>query len=282
MKSYYHSSHLGKLHYLDNLPSQLKETIVFLHGFTGSSRDFLNIPDDIANQYRCLIPDLPGHGKTRVLETETVFSTAGQVALLASWLNSLKIPKIHLFGYSMGGRLAIQFATKNPHHLKSLMLVSTTAGIEIDADRLARTQSDLQIAKTILGSTSIDFLKAWLLQPLFRNIAARGDKFLQQEVLRRMPIQPLGLVSSLKYFSTGVMPPVWTQLNDIQIPTLVIAGSQDPKYLDIAFQLANLVPHSTLKILETGHAPLIESPDLLWKQVSYFLKHLQIPKGGKI
>src|SRR6478672_567950 len=282
MKSFYYSSPLGKVHYLDNLRSELKEAIVFLHGFTGSSRDFFNILNDLASQYRCLIPDLPGHGKTQVLETETVFSTSGQVALLASWLNSLKVHKIHLFGYSMGGRLAIQFATKNSHYLNSLMLASTTAGIETDTERLARTQTDLQIAKSILDSTSIDFLKAWLLQPLFRNIAAKGDEFLQQEVLRRMPIQPLGLVSSLKYFSTGVMPPVWTQLNDIQIPTLVIAGSQDPKYLELAFQLANLIPHSILKILETGHAPLIESPDLLWQQVHCFLKHQQIPGGEKI
>ena len=272
MKSRYYQTDLGSVHYFDSCSLAIQETIVFLHGFTGSSRDFLEIPDSILSKYRCLIPDLPGHGQTRVIEDEISFTAAGQVTLLERWLDSLQQSKFHLFGYSMGGRLALQFAVKNFHQLHSLILVSTTAGINEGVDRLARAKADSELAQKILDSNPVDFLNVWLAQPLFQEIFNRGYEFVAKEVARRLPVQPSGLACSLRYFSTGVMPSVWHQLTNITTPALVIAGSRDQKYLKLASELVALIPNSTLKVLSTGHAPLIEVPDLLWKHVGEFLQ----------
>lgn len=274
MRSRYYKSNLGSVHYFDSYSLESQETIVFLHGFTGSSRDFLEIPDCIISNYRCLIPDLPGHGQTRLIEDETSFTAAGQVALLERWLAFLGQSNFHLFGYSMGGRLALQFAVKNFHLLHSLILVSTTAGIHEEVARLVRAKADDQLAQKILDSNPVDFLTTWLAQPLFKEIADRGQDFIAKEVERRLPLQLSGLACSLKYFSSGVMPSVWHQTVNIKTPTLAIAGSRDPKYLVLASELVALIPNSTLKVLSTGHAPLIESPGLLWKQVAEFLNAL--------
>jgi len=269
-----YKSDLGQLYYLDSC-QQHTETIVFLHGFTGSSQDFLTLPNEILSNYRCLIPDLPGHGQTQVLEDIRAFQTNAQVALLEQWLRSLGQSQFHLFGYSMGGRLALQFAVKNSLQLQSLILVSTTAGVKEEAIRKQRAQADVQLAQKILTSDPIDFLTQWLSQPLFQGIAERGADFIAQEVERRLPIQRSGLACSLKYFSTGIMPSVWHQLTDIKAPTLVIAGSLDRKYLTLASELVTSMPNANLEILETSHAPLIESPDLLWKHVNNFIQQLE-------
>lgn len=264
----YYQTDLFNLHYFDN--SNIQETIVFLHGFTGSSRDF-KLPDVITSNYRCLIPDLPGHGKTQILD-EAYFTTSGQVTLLKQWLNSLGLTKFHLFGYSMGGRLALQFAVENNSRLQSLILVSTTAGIEDETARIARTEADDRIIQKLLSSNPRDFLTDWLTQPLFQGIADRGEDFMAQEVARRLPLQPSGLACSLKYFGSGIMPAVWHQLFKIKTPTLVIAGSKDRKYKTLASELVTSIPDSTVEILPTSHAPLIESPDLLWKCVLEFVR----------
>lgn len=261
----------GKLYYLDSA-RQNAETILFLHGFTGSSRDFLSLPDNILNSYRCLIPDLPGHGKTQILENQTFFQTDGQIALLNQWLQSLKQTQYHIWGYSMGGRLALQFALNDPRRLLSLILVSTTAGIQEETLRQQRRETDKQLAQKILSSEAFDFLKTWLSQPLFQGIAERGEEFIMQEALRRLPIQSSGLACSLQYFGTGVMPSVWHRLSNLRVPTLAIAGSKDGKYLKLAFELVRLMPKATLKIFETSHAPQLETPNLFWQEVSYFLR----------
>ncbi len=264
----YYQTDLFNLHYFDN--SNIQETIVFLHGFTGSSRDF-KLPDVISSNYRCLIPDLPGHGRTQILD-EAYFTTSGQVTLLKQWLNSLGLTKFHLFGYSMGGRLALQFAVENYSQLQSLILVSTTAGIKDETARIARTEADDRIIQKLLSSNPKDFLTDWLTQPLFQGIADRGEDFMAQEVARRVPLQLSGLACSLKYFGSGIMPAVWHQLFKIKTPTLVIAGSKDEKYKTLASELVTSIPNSTVEILPTSHAPLIESPDLLWKCVLEFVR----------
>ncbi len=271
MKSRYYKTDLVSFHYLDSCSLDIQETIVFLHGFTGSSGDFIEIPDAITSKYRCLIPDLPGHGQTQIIEDESSFTATGQIALLERWLGSLGLSKVHLFGYSMGGRLALQFAVQNSHQLHSLILVSTTGGIKEETAQLERAKADSQLAQKILNSEPVDFLTDWLAQPLFQGIADKGQDFIAQEVVRRLPLNPSGLACSLKYFSSGVMPSVWHQLINIKAATLVIAGSRDQKYRVLASELVRLHPLATLKILPTGHAPLIESPDLLWKQVAEFL-----------
>jgi len=276
MKSRYYQTDLGSVHYLDSCSTDIQETIVFLHGFTGSSRDFLEIPDSLLSQYRCLIPDLPGHGQTRLIEDEISFTAASQVDLLEQWLGSLGQSKFHLFGYSMGGRLALQFAVKNSHQLHSLILVSTTAGINEEVARFARAKADSQLAQKILDLTPRDFLTTWLSQPLFQGIADRGEDFMAKEVVRRLPLQPSGLACSLKFFGSGSMPSVWHQLINIKTRTLVIAGSRDQKYLVLASELVALIPNFKLKILSTSHAPLIESPDLLWKEVAEFLNVVEV------
>ena len=275
MKSRYYKTESISLHYFDSC-SLNRDILVFLHGFTGSSRDFLAIPDFLINNYRCLIPDLPGHGQTQVIEAESSFTAVGQVALLERWLDSIGQSKFHLFGYSMGGRLALQFAVKNSAQLKSLILISTTAGIKAESARLARAKADEKLAQTIIDSKPVDFLNTWLAQPLFKEIADKGQEFIAKEVFRRLPLQPSGLACSLKYFSSGAMPSVWHQLFNIKPPTLVIAGSKDQKYLALASELVAIIPKATLKILPTGHAPLIESPDLLWQQVAEFLNLVEV------
>ncbi|HEY9852543.1 MAG TPA: alpha/beta fold hydrolase [Leptolyngbyaceae cyanobacterium] len=269
VKNCCYKSLVGDFFYVDS-GLETGDAIVFLHGFTGSSRDFFTISDFINNKYRCLMPDLPGHGKTSVWEDGDVFPTNGQVLLLEQWLDFLGVGKFHLFGYSMGGRLALQFAVKNSSRLHSLILVSTTAGIESESVRQARRQADEKLAEKIINSDPLDFLNFWLTQPLFQGIVEKGKDFLDREIARRLPIQPAGLACSLKHFGSGVMPSVWHLLSDIQTPALVIAGLRDRKYLEIASQLVEIMPNAQLKTLETTHAPLIESPDLLWQQIGDF------------
>jgi len=273
LKECYYHSQGGDFYYLDSCLTAA-ETIVFLHGFTGSSRDFLTIPDALKNNYRCLIPDLPGHGKTHILEDANFFPSDRQVALLEQWLDSLGQTRIHLLGYSMGGRLALQFAVKNSHRLQSLILVSTTAGIKEDSERNFRVNSDEKLVNHILNSSPVDFLQSWLVQPLFQPLTDKGQDFINQEIQRRLPIQPSGLACSLKYFGSGVMPSVWHRLSDIKTPTLIIAGNKDRKYLAIANQLVTLIPEAKLNILKTGHAPMLESPTIFWEKVAKFLLNL--------
>ncbi len=242
---------------------------LLLHGFTGSSRDFLGMSPDLSQQQRWLAPDLPGHGQT-CLNSPDSFNADAQVALLERWATALRLPPVHLLGYSMGGRMALQWAVRHPQRLASLVLVSTSAGLESVPERQARAAADRQLAQRLLTQDPAQFLQGWLRQPLFAGIAQRGEAFLAQEVARRLPQQPEGLARSLRGFGSGVMPAVWQDLPWLKLPVLVIAGRRDPAYVQRAERLCRLLPNARLCLLDTSHAPLVEAPDLFWNAVSAF------------
>ena len=86
-------------------------TILFIHGFMGSSRDWGKVIEKLDNKgFNILTIDLPGHGRTR-LETDEKFYTIPETAnQIIRVLDHLDIQKCSVVGYSMGGRLALHLA----------------------------------------------------------------------------------------------------------------------------------------------------------------------------
>ncbi len=86
--------------------------ILFLHGFMGNGRVFQPAISLLEDQSFCLAVDLPGHGKTKVLEKDEGYSMANTALGIKKLLNKLNIKQVYLVGYSMGGRLALYTGPK--------------------------------------------------------------------------------------------------------------------------------------------------------------------------
>jgi isochorismate synthase/2-succinyl-5-enolpyruvyl-6-hydroxy-3-cyclohexene-1-carboxylate synthase/2-succinyl-6-hydroxy-2,4-cyclohexadiene-1-carboxylate synthase/O-succinylbenzoate synthase len=115
--------------------------VVFLHGFLGSSEDWLPIMHALALSSECVSIDLPGHGKTRINDEgmgkpfyyETIqaldpLSMENVAQALSLLLRCMSKKKVILVGYSMGARIALHMAVKfnsqvitNFHATTSLM-----------------------------------------------------------------------------------------------------------------------------------------------------------------
>lgn len=82
--------------------------------------------------------DCLGHGETDAPLNGKRYSTSRQVSDLAEILNQLKLHKVKLIGYSMGGRLAYSFAMTYPERVSALVLESTTPGLKTLGERRER------------------------------------------------------------------------------------------------------------------------------------------------
>ena len=95
--------------------------IVAWHGFMGSGEDFSPLRKCVKVSLQT--PDLVGHGGHSSLNPKD-FELEQQ---LLYW--STRIPQgTILLGYSMGGRLALQFALRYPKKLSGLILIGATPG----------------------------------------------------------------------------------------------------------------------------------------------------------
>ena len=71
-----------------------------------------------------------------------------------------------------------------------------------------------------------------------------------------------GLAGSLRLAGTGTQVSLWNRLSELRMPTLVMAGELDTKFVDIGRQLASLVPEAVFaSIAEADHAAHLQHPD---------------------
>jgi len=102
------------------------ETVVLLHGLSGSSRWWQrNIPA-LAGSRRVVVPDVIGFGRSH--HFGRLPDVPALAASLAEWIGSIAPGPVHLVGHSMGGHLAIHLAARHPQLLSRLVLVDA-AGI---------------------------------------------------------------------------------------------------------------------------------------------------------
>src|SRR6267143_2979723 len=111
-----------------------------LHGFTQSGRSWREVIATTPAGWRWIVPDLRGHGATRLQPGAPCTMDACTADLEMLW-DHLGIARTHLVGYSMGGRLALNVAARRPERLISLLTIGAHAGLEGEG-RASRRQGD--------------------------------------------------------------------------------------------------------------------------------------------
>ncbi|MEB3343082.1 2-succinyl-6-hydroxy-2,4-cyclohexadiene-1-carboxylate synthase [Okeania sp.] len=236
-----------------------KQVILLLHGFMGNTNDFREIIPELSEKFCCLRVDLPGHGKTKIFGSEEYYNMPNTATALIDLLDDLKIEKCYLFGYSMGGRLALYLAINYPTRFEKIILESASPGLKTKKERSLRYQADFKLANKLENSNFEEFLWNWYSQPLFASL--RQDNNFENVIKKRLENNQLELAKSLRSLGIGNQPSLWNKLSNHQIPTLLIVGEYDDKFQVINTEMAKLCRVAQVKIIpESGHNIHWENP----------------------
>ncbi len=187
----------------------------------------------LSDEFSYLTIDLPGHGKTQVLDGDEYYTMPNTAHALINLLDELQINKCFLVGYSMGGRLALYLTLHFPEHFSKVVLESASPGLATEAERLERIKCDSQIGRKLVRSTEISdfaaFLATWYNQPIFGYIKNHPKyKFMLESRLQNQPVE---LDKSLRFMGTGCQPSLWEKLKENITPLLLLAGEYDEKFI---------------------------------------------------
>ncbi len=209
--------------------------VLLLHGFMGSAGEWSEIASALSGEYRCLIPDLPGHGGSTGLPYPESYTMEGAARAITALLDAEEIDRCAVAGYSMGGRLALYLALRHPQRVERLLLESASPGLATEDERAARLASDEKLARRLETGDLREFVEDWYLQPLFATLA-RDETLLRRTIEARVQNDPRELARSLRAMGTGSQPSLWEELPDLRVPTLPVVGEEDAKFVALARQ----------------------------------------------
>ena len=177
-----------------------------------------------------------------------------------------------LAGYSLGGRLALRAALRDPERYAGVVVVGATAGIDDPAVRSARAEADERLAAWMETAPIEDVVGIWERQPLF---ADQSDALVEEQRAGRLSHEPRELALILRTAGQGVLEPVWGQLLSLELSLLAVAGARDDGYVRAARRLADTAPHGRAVIVDdAGHAPQLQRPSEVAGIIAGFLDEI--------
>ena len=211
--------------------------VLLLHGNPVAGAAMRPLAEALAGEFRVLVPDLPGFGRSGANVPD--YSARTQAAVLRMWLDRLGVRRVHAVGYSQGSAVALALADAAPGRVTSVSLV---AGVGLQAhELLGRYELNQPLYAAYYG---VLWSVRWLV-PHFG-------------VLDHPALSPRTAAN----FADTDLRRNRGRLERLDAPTLILHSAEDRLVPYAAARAhARLVPQAGFHALPGGHLGVIRRPD---------------------
>jgi pimeloyl-ACP methyl ester carboxylesterase len=244
--------------------------VVLLHGFGEDSRVFKDQVSFLKEHCRLLIPDLPGSGKSALLQDDEASITSYADCVYAL-LQHENIQGCILLGHSLGGYITLVFAKKYPQTLLGFGLLHSTAFADTDDKKETRKKG-------------IDFIKKHgahqFLKTSIPNLFGNQCKEQRPQIIEDLVEKAKGFSDEalIQYYQAMISREDTTDvLEQTKVPVLFILGTEDmaAPLKDVLQQVA-LPAVSHVHVLQSvGHMGMLELPQAVNKHLLSFVFFVQ-------
>lgn len=151
-------------------------------------------------------------------------------------------PDDTLIGYSMGGRIALELASKNRFNLRGLVLINAHPGLGSEEEKVQRQAFETTVLNKLETSNREDFMSWWNALSIFKNdlpINVTEERFKKSKSL-------------FNQYRLSAQKDFLPELIEHQDKVLYLVGLGDDKYLELAQE--KLLPHDIrVKSIDGGH-----------------------------
>ena len=241
--------------------------VIFLHAFPLNRTMWEPQVTALVGDCRCIPIDLRGFGDSAPSPPYTVDQYADDVIAV---LDTLQSERAVFAGLSLGGDVAFALWRRHRARVRALILADTRAGADT-IENIERRRELIELAETQGSSAIANVQIAGLVGKTTRD--KRPD--LYDSVHRMIAQAPVeGVIGALE--AMIARPDSTSTLSTIDVPTLIIAGSEDvPTPPKEARAMQASIPGSRIEILQqAGHLSNIERPAAFNTVVTEFLASL--------
>ncbi|MCI5140903.1 MAG: alpha/beta fold hydrolase [Candidatus Electrothrix sp. ATG1] len=252
------------LHYLDQGDGPV---LLFGHSYLWDSDMWQQQIAALSKSYRCIVPDLWGHGKSAPLtKTPSIQSLADDHWAL---LQALHIERCSLIGLSVGGMWGVQLALDHPETVERLAIMDTFLGVEPSATQ----QLYLQMLDMVDQAGAVPQPLIEQLIPIFLSpVTLEEQPAIATSFRNMLSALPAEKVSTIVALGRCIFQRKdrMAALAQLKMPVLVLVGELDqPRPPHEAREMADAIEHATYKVIaKAGHISALEQP----KEVNMLLQ----------
>ena len=244
----------GGLHYelLGPDDGRAAKWITLLHNFMSTGQAAWGvIAEQLAKQYRILLPDLPGHGRS--LGQPPAFQHLDMGRQISDLMGAVGADRGHLAGCSSGGMIAELIVHHKLAAPATLTLVSSTYSVNPATTGVSKGvhPKDFRASRRWMDATA-RLHDAYRYDGYFEDVLLNRFQRLQPEWVIDLPLDAL---------------------RDWTLPVCLVHGSEDEFFpLDIVKQMAETLPDAELSVIsEQGHGLIFRRPGRVRAVMADFL-----------
>ncbi|MGN0046457.1 MAG: alpha/beta fold hydrolase [Eggerthellaceae bacterium] len=259
--------------------------VLMLHGFMQTGDSWWQIAPAIA-QDRCVYAmDLLGHGKSDKPADVSAYSLEGAAAAAHALIREVIQPeaeaanpgrkhKVHLVGYSLGGRVALTLLARAGGDLNTVVLESSSLGPADEQEAQTVASRNQEWAAKLRNEGMQSFVDFWEQLPLFqtqqrlaaskRGKAQRAERMSQDPQAMAAVLLGMGLPTMpLKAESKDMLACCWN-------PVCYVYGNRDEKYAALAHDFVH--EGFEARGIMAGHNSHFENPDTYVAELDNILR----------
>ena len=227
----------------DHAGGMRRAKVVFVPGFMQRGDAWAPVAERVAERYPTACLDFASHSFEPRLGELREAAGPGDVPV----------------GYSMGGRLVLHLAVREPDRFAALALVGASAGIDDQRERADRAATDEELAAWMERTPIDEVVARWEALSIF---ATQAPELVAAQRPGRLSHDPKLLALLLRSAGQAAVPSLWDQLERLDLPILAVAGERDEPYLRAARRMALFAPRIDPRVVfDAGHAAHLEDPD---------------------
>jgi len=243
------------------------QAILFLHGLGSTGIDWEHQYSVLGKKYKCILPDLRGHGKSD--KPTNPYSISQMAEDIVELMKLIECTSAHVVGISMGGAVAFQLAHIQPEFVKSMTIINSVSDwrMKTIGERFKLGQRKLIVR--LMGMRKMGEVLAGRLLPKPEHESLRID-FIEKWSKNDTGAY-LNSLNALVNWSVSSK-----DLNKMKMPTLFIVSDLDYSPVSKKEKIINQMPNAKLEIIKDArHGVIIEHPNQVNQLLESFLYSIQ-------